>query len=655
MFGGNALYLQVKTLTFTAIIGLLLIAVSACSQPELSDVNNPDRAGNRAIEGKVIAGDNASLLAIEQLRLDDRILPLEISLKFKDDVSKDQRDIVLSKYNLTVTSEIPKLGFLRVTLARNASLTGTIESLQAEDSVDIAEPIFRTYAKQIRVTPNDLQYDQQSYLNVINAPEGWFIEPGSDLANIPPESDVVIAVLDTGIDMNHPDLMPSPGTFDGFKIISGWNFVDGIMDVSDGHGHGTLVTGILGAIANNAIGIAGVAWNPRIIPIKVLDNDGIGDSFRTAEAIMFALGRFNDIRDQGNPYGPNDTIFDDPFNAKMIINMSFGYEVSNVIGESQIEANAIEACNTTNDVICVAAAGDDSRPINNGSSSIYPAANHHVVKVGAIDYANNLLSTSNMPSTTELLDSQPFVVAPGYNIFSTFPTDFSEGYGVGNGTSFAAPQVSGLLALIWSQFPFLRADEVLTLLKESSNADAVGGAGIDATTGWGLINCLLALQRSYHPNPTNQPIVVKAFTNPILHGDIIFVVKSRYRLMDPVESPIYFDTNFDPPLVITPNGGRAISYEVGYDTNDDGAIEDPIPVQVSVNGEPMYFPNNLQLIQFSDNLYVGRVHLFQDVAPTLGTLLIRFTGVPQDFRRDPAIPMSVSGETTIEITGFHNS
>ena len=651
------MYLKVKILTFAAIIGLLLIAVSACSQPELSDVNNPDRAGNRAIEGKVIAGDNATLLAIEQLRLDDKILPREISLKFKDDVSMDERDIVLNKYQLTVTSEITELGFLRTTLARNASLTGTIESLQAEVSIDIAEPIYRTYAKQIRVTPNDLQFDQQAYLNVINAPEGWFIEPGSDLAAIPLESDVVIAVLDTGIDMDHPDLMPSPGSFDGFKILSGWNFIDGTMDVSDGHGHGTLVTGILGAMSNNMIGIAGVAWNPRIIPIKVLDNDGIGDSFRTAEAIMFALGRFNDVRNQGSPYGPNDTIFNDPFNAKMVINMSFGYEISNVIGESQTEASAIEVCNNTTDVICVAAAGDDSRPVNNGSSSIYPAANPHVVKVGAIDYAYNVLSTSNTPSTTELLDSQPFVVAPGYNIFSTYPLDFSEGYGVGNGTSFAAPQVSGLVALIWSQFPFLRSDEVITLLKESCNEDAVGGAGIDATSGWGLIDCLSALQRSYHPNPTNEPIIVKAFTNPILHGDVIFVVKSRYRLMDPVESPVYFDPNINPPdgLLIFPNGGRAISYEIGYDTNNDGAIEDPIPIQVSVNGEPMYFPNNLQLIQFSDDLYVGRVHLTQDIAPIQGTLLIRFSGVPQDFRRNPEIPMSVSGETTIEITGFNNS
>jgi thermitase len=633
----------------------LMVFLMGCSGPSDFLSNSGSRDTQAAVDKQVISSEEAKIAAIESMRIEDRVLSSEISVKFTKGITDDERTRLLSKYDLEIVSSIPELGFYRLKLEKGVNLTAKLSQLWKESQVEVAEPIFRTYARQLRVRPNDPRFTEQAYLDIIKAPEAWFIEPGSDLAAIPSESDVVVAVLDSGLDMNHPDLMVSIGDFDGAKILNGWNFVDGNLDVMDHHGHGTLVTGIIGALTSNAVGIAGLAWNPRIMPIRVLDENGVGDSFRSAEAIMFALGRFNDLRGEDQNFTfPLQTIFNDPFNAKMVINMSYGYTIPDTIGESQAEASAIDTCMNSQHVMLVAAAGDDGVPIDDGFNSVYPANNRDVIPVGAIDTANNPLATSNRPSTMFPLDSRPFLVAPGYNILSTFPVEFSEGYAVGNGTSFAAAQVSGLIGLIWSQFPYLRPDEVLDVLKESSNFDIVGGQGIDAITGWGLIDCFAALQRSYQPKPVNEPVIVTAFTNPILHSDIIFVIRSKYRLMDPVETPYYIDEATGFPVLI--NNGMSISYTVGYDNDDDGVIDDEFPiVETSLYGEVMYFPNELTFVQFSDDLYVGRVHFTQDAPPQEGTYIIQFTGVPANFMDNDEIPRTVSGETSIQITGFHYS
>jgi len=647
------LYSKTKLIIIMLVFGLTAVMAISCSSPNGNVFTGDDREG-AAVTGDrgVIATEDVKLAEIENLRLKDRVISTELSIKFADGVSENDKNSILKNFGLTVIDEIQLLGYHRVSLKSGLSLNTTLKALWQKKEIKVAEPIFRNYAKQVRVMPNDPMFQDQSYLEQINAPEAWFVEPGSDLGAIPEESDVVVAILDTGLDIQHPDIMIAVGQADGMKILDGWNYVDGNMNVDDEHGHGTLVTGIIGALTSNTIGIAGIAWNPRILPVKVLDNDGRGDSFRSAQGIMFALGRFNDLRNKDQGSYPPTTIFTEPFNAQLVINMSYGYRVSNSIGESQTEASAIQACYENQHVMLVAAAGDDGTPIDNGVESIYPVNNIHCVKVGAVDYSNILLPTSNTPSLGQSLEIQRFVVAPGYNILSTFPTDFSEGYAVGMGTSFAAAQVSGLIALIWEQFPYLRPVEVVEILKDSSNCDIVGTAGIDDTTGWGLIDCLAALTRSFNPTPINDPIIVRAFTNPILHGDIIFVVRSRYALMDPIETPWYLDPDGLPVLI---NDGKAVSYNIGYDTDDDGVIDTPVPIVETFNGQPTYFPNELMVGQFSDDLYVGRLHFNQDTPPDEGTLIFQFTGVPMNWRDSDAIPRTVSGEDKIEVTGFHHS
>ncbi|MBU1024158.1 S8 family serine peptidase, partial [bacterium] len=289
------MYSNVKFMTLTVVLGFLVFAGLACSNAEMNRFVSPERDSAISIGKGDVVSEDAKVAAIETMRIQDKVLSSEISVKFVDGITDSQREKILKKYNLSVMKVIEELGFYRLKMKDGSALTGELSNLWDEELVKVAEPIYRTYAKQLRVEPNDPRFSEQAYLEHINAPEAWFVEPGSDLGSIPAQSDVLVAVLDTGLDLDHPDIMVNVGAFDDVKILTGWNFVDGNGDVSDGHGHGTLVTGIIGALTSNGQGIAGTAWNPRILPVKILDNNGMSDSFLSAEGIMFALARFKDV------------------------------------------------------------------------------------------------------------------------------------------------------------------------------------------------------------------------------------------------------------------------------------------------------------------------------------------------------------------------
>lgn len=179
------MYSKVKFLTLALILGAFIIVSFACSHTNVNQVVSPERDSNVAIDRGIIVSEDVKLASIESLRIEDRILSQEISVKFIDGTSEEQRDNILKEYHLSVMREIPAIGFYRLKMADGSSLTGVMKDLWAEKNIEIAEPIFRTYAKQLRVDPNDPRLSEQAYLEHINAPEAWFIEPGSDLAGIP--------------------------------------------------------------------------------------------------------------------------------------------------------------------------------------------------------------------------------------------------------------------------------------------------------------------------------------------------------------------------------------------------------------------------------------------------------------------------------------
>jgi len=335
----------------------------------------------------------------------------------------------------------------------NADILSIVEDYSSCPTVEYAEPNGIFYLSGV---PNDDNFSKQWALqntgqnggtpgDDIDAPEAWNIETGS--------SDVIIAVIDTGIDYNHPDLadniwinkneIPNNGVDDdhnGFiDDAHGWDFANNDSDPLDHVGHGTLCSGIASAVTNNSIGIAGVCWNCKIIPVQAADGyAGFSDDY--AKAIVYAAD-----------------------NGADVISMSWGsYNSSNIIHD------AIDYAYSKN-VVLVAAAGNIVLDI---SRKFYPAAFDGVIAVASTDKNDNKAKTSNYGNWVD-------VAAPGDEIYSTMPTYrvemnsdpffLSENYDYCNGTSMACPMVAGLAALLVSYNPNLTLDEVSSIIYDSTD------------------------------------------------------------------------------------------------------------------------------------------------------------------------------------------
>jgi subtilisin len=269
--------------------------------------------------------------------------------------------------------------------------------------------------------------------DMVKAPESW--------AKGYTGQGVVVAVLDTGVDFNHEDLKnniwtnPNDDANDNYaNDIHGWNFVDNNNDVMDRDGHGTHVSGSI-AGEKNSYGVTGVAYNAKIMPVKVLDDTGSGTYDTITKGIYYAVD-----------HGAN------------VINMSLGGG-----GANKSMQDALEYASSKN-VIVVMAAGNSS-----GSAPIYPAryAQNTGVAVGAVEKDKTLASFSNRAGTDEL----KYVTAPGVSIYSTVPNNGYESY---SGTSMAAPHVAGVVALMLSANPNLSDSQVRQILAETSSNSEQG-------------------------------------------------------------------------------------------------------------------------------------------------------------------------------------
>ena len=253
----------------------------------------------------------------------------------------------------------------------------------------------------------------------ISADEAWEIETGT--------SSAIVAVVDTGVDYTHPDLMGNMWTTGA--SCHGRNFVDGAPNPDnpmDDNGHGTHVAGTIAASSSNGTSISGVMWNADIMALKVLDAGGSGDLGGVIEAIEYANA-----------------------NGAQVINMSLG-------GGDYSEA--FEEVLSMSTAIIIAAAGNEWR--NNDLVPFYPASYDlpNLLSVAATDNKDTLAYFSNYGSTT--VD----VAAPGEDIYSTM---LGGGYQYLSGTSMAAPHVAGLAGLILSAEPNLSNIDVVNIIKDS--------------------------------------------------------------------------------------------------------------------------------------------------------------------------------------------
>ena len=310
--------------------------------------------------------------------------------------------------------------------------------------------------------PNDPNYREQWNLVLMNMPQAWHLEQGNPT--------VTVAVVDSGIDIQHPDfrsqLWQNAGEIRGNRIdddgngyvddIHGWDFSDAPVlsgngdwkvrdnDPQDETGHGTHVSGIIAAKPNNGIGIAGIAWNCRLMPVRAGFKFGGGTYFQNddaAAAIVYAAD-----------------------NGAQVINMSWGDTVNAFIIEDAVAYAYTRGC------VLVAAAGNEG-----AVGSWYPAGLKTVISVAWIDAERQLASDSNFGATID-------IAAPGDEILST---DLNSGYQNSSGTSIAAAHVSGVAALVLSANPnYTNAEIQATLISTAGplfSSNLVGAGLVDAS------------------------------------------------------------------------------------------------------------------------------------------------------------------------------
>ncbi|KAA9007757.1 peptidase S8 [Paenibacillus spiritus] len=278
------------------------------------------------------------------------------------------------------------------------------------------------------IMPNDLLFSAYQWnLPAIETGKGWALTRGS--------GDCIVAVVDTGVQKDHPDLQG--------QLLNGYNAVTGGGSVPDDDvGHGTHVSGIIGALVNNGEGVAGISWYNKILPVKALDASGAGTTYSVAEGIIWAA-------DHG----------------ARVINLSLGN-----YADSQFLHDAVKYA-YDRDIVLVSATGND-----NTERPGYPAAYPEVLAVGATNAGAERASFSNYGDYVD-------VCAPGESIASTY---IGSQYAALSGTSMASPHVAALAGLVRSLNPDLTNKEVVELMKK--NATDLGSPGHDKYFGWGQVD-----------------------------------------------------------------------------------------------------------------------------------------------------------------------
>ncbi len=313
----------------------------------------------------------------------------------------------------------------------------------------------RNYEVRAQLIPDDPLWPQQYGPQHVQAPAAWDVTVGT--------GDVIVAIVDSGIDAAHPE-------FSG-RLLPGYDFVEDDPVPQDLCGHGTQVAGIAAATGNNAEGIAGIAWEVGLLPIRVLDADCVGSTADVAAGIVAAVER-----------------------GARVINLSLGTLVDvNVLRDATYYAY-------TRGVALIAAAG------NTGGPLAYPARYDWVLAVGATDAGDARASFSAQGPELDLM-------APGVDILSTMPLGSNAfgknpGYDRLSGTSMAAPHVAGAAALLASQPGFESPDALYqALLQTALDLDVPGR---DDETGYGLLQIADALAYTpvLSPTPTPTPLPV---------------------------------------------------------------------------------------------------------------------------------------------------
>jgi len=389
-------------------------------------------------------------------------VPGRILVKFRSGVPDARKHVFVMANGLREHRRIPGIGVHVMDLPKSVSEKDFLGTLQDRPEIEFAEP--DRYCS-LTMTPDDVYYPSQWHLAKIEAPAAWDIATGAP--------NVIIACVDTGIDDAHPDLTG--------QLVSGWNVVAGNSDTPDLIGHGTWVAGTAAAAGNNGIGVASVCWGARIMPIKATSCEScVSASYSLiASGIIWAA-------DHG----------------ARVVNASF-----DLVSGSPTLASAINHLRAKKGVFFSGA--------GNGGVSRNIADDPNMIVAGATTSSDAIASFSNYGPFVDLS-------APGVGIMTT---GVGGGYPSVSGTSFSAPVVAGVAALVISVNPNLTSEEIEDVLEQS--ADDLGAPGWDPYFGWGRVNAARAVRMAagVDPPPLDKTAPVVGITSPengtIVSGDLI--------------------------------------------------------------------------------------------------------------------------------------
>ena len=421
-------------------------------QKEANQIPHGEYASNEILV-KFNAGTGEETISL--INSKNNVVSAEKIIKKNPKAVENEKTKILKKHGLD------RIYLLK--LPKNMDMAEALNAYNANHNVEYAEP---NYVFNVDLTPNDTSFSSLWGLRTIQAPEAWDIQTGS--------SDIVVAVIDTGVDYNHVDLaanmwtnageIPGNGLDDdnnGYvDDVRGWDFYSNDNDPTDNSypydDHGTHCAGTIAGVGNNGIGVAGVSWNAKIMPLRFLGNSG-GSSTDAVKAIHYAID-----------------------NGAHIMSNSWGGG-----GYSTALKDAISAADAVG-ILFIAAAGNggyDRIGDNTDLSPHYPSSYDlpNIISVAATNGYDTRASFSNYGLVSVDLG------APGVNIYSTRP---GNRYGSFSGTSMATPHVAGAAALIMAQYPEITHNALKAKILDS--VDQVSSlAGITVTGGrLNVFNCI---------------------------------------------------------------------------------------------------------------------------------------------------------------------
>jgi len=409
-----------SVLLISTILALLYIALPKSQETLL---NNEEMLFDKEVISDIM--NNSDLSETEGQKYSDETFIVQYREGMDDETRKTLNELYGVEEVEAIGEDGENIKVLKV--KEGYILDEVLEKYMNDPNIEYAEP---NYIVEFNYIPNDSGYKNLgAILTCIGAQEAWDITKGEE---------VKVAVVDSGVIDNHPDLAGN--------LLTGYSAVSGLSPNNDNVGHGTAVAGVVGAIGDNKIGTLGINWKAQILPVKVDDGNGGMNIASIAKGIIWAAD-----------------------NGARVINIS--------IGSTSDSGTLKIAINYAYDAGCVITSASG----NTGKEGVeYPARYPNVIGVGATDNGTTRGAISNYGEGLDVL------AVNGY-----YTTNASGGYSTLAGTSFSAPQVAGLASLLIGLNPDLTPNQVRDYIQRGATGN---GVRVNDEIGYGVINCANSIQ-----------------------------------------------------------------------------------------------------------------------------------------------------------------